>query len=155
MEVCIFYKKPFLPIKMVKRVDQIIKVIIPEIDLIVIDNVKQLRNDKKISQVKLSNMIDESSLGFVGKVEILTENVKYNKLHIVKIARALNCKMTDIIPEYPPENDYIEVTLHRTNITKKDGTLSNSTHTVRTKKRPLTSKESEDYRKSRGRKKSN
>ena len=138
---------------MVKRVDQTFKVIISEIDLIVIDNVKRLRNERNLSQVRLSNMIDESSSGFIGKVEILTEKVTYNTSHIVRIARVLGCKMTDLIPEDPPENDYLEITLHRTNLRKKDGTLSNSTVTKRTQIRPLTLLEIEEYRRRRGRKK--
>lgn len=102
-----------------RKIDQTFKVIISEIDLIVIDNVKRLRNERNLSQVRLSNMIDESSSGFIGKVEILTEKVTYNTSHIVRIARVLHCKMTDLIPEDPPENDYLEVTLHRTTSEKK------------------------------------
>ena len=60
-----------------------------EIERFVIDRVRKLRIEKNISQADLALSIGVS-IGFIGKVESLKYNSKYNLNHINNIAKVLN-----------------------------------------------------------------
>lgn len=69
-----------------------------EIEKYVITKVKEIRKSNKISQVELAFKIDVSP-GFIGKVESLKYNTKYNLNHINKLAKAFNISPKDLLPE--------------------------------------------------------
>ena len=69
-----------------------------EIEVFVINKVKEFRTQKQISQAELSDRIGVS-LGFIGKVESFKYNSKYNLNHINNIARALAISPKDLLPK--------------------------------------------------------
>jgi len=68
------------------------------IELYVIDKIREIRMQKKISQAELAYMIDVTP-GFIGKVESLKYNTKYNLNHLNKIAEVLNVSPKELLPE--------------------------------------------------------
>ena len=58
------------------------------IEQFVIEKVRQIRNQKNISQAELAFAIGVS-IGFIGKVESLKYNTKYNLNHLNSLAKAL------------------------------------------------------------------
>lgn len=68
-----------------------------EIEIFVINKVKEIRILKKISQAELAYKIDVSS-GFIGKVESFKYNSKYNLNHINKISKALEISPKELLP---------------------------------------------------------
>lgn len=69
-----------------------------KIDVFVINKVRELRTDNKVSQAELSDRIGVS-LGFIGKVESLKYNSKYNLNHINNIAKALGISPKELLPK--------------------------------------------------------
>ena len=69
-----------------------------EIERFVIDRVRKLRIEKNISQADLALSIGVS-IGFIGKVESLKYNSKYNLNHINNIAKVLNISPKQLLPE--------------------------------------------------------
>ncbi|GIZ14957.1 helix-turn-helix domain-containing protein [Capnocytophaga catalasegens] len=69
-----------------------------EIERFVIDRVRKLRVEKNISQAELALSIGVS-IGFIGKVESLKYNSKYNLNHINNIAKALNISPKQLLPD--------------------------------------------------------
>lgn len=68
------------------------------IEVFVIKKVKEFRTEKKVSQAELSHRIGVSS-GFIGKVESLKYNSKYNLNHINNISKALEISPKDLLPK--------------------------------------------------------
>ncbi|MEO8583358.1 MAG: helix-turn-helix transcriptional regulator [Flavitalea sp.] len=83
---------------------EIIEIIISEIDLYVINKVRQLRADKEWSQVALSIELGLSE-GAVGKIESLRERAKYSLRHIGILAKVFECSPKEFFPLVPPEGD--------------------------------------------------
>lgn len=71
-----------------------------EIDKYVIQKVKEKRLERGISQSQLAFELDVSN-GFVGMVESIKYNQKYNINHINEISRILECSPKDFLPENP------------------------------------------------------
>jgi len=71
---------------------------ITEIEKFIIEKVKGIRNDRKISQQKLSSLIGLSE-GFIGNVENGNRPEKYNIKHLNEIAKVLDCSPKDFWPE--------------------------------------------------------
>jgi len=69
-----------------------------KIDLYVIDKVREIRTQKNISQAELAHRI-EVSQGFIGKVESLKYEAKYNLNHLNKIAEALEISPKELLPQ--------------------------------------------------------
>ncbi len=69
-----------------------------QIDLYVIQQVRNKRREKGVSQSLLSFGIGVSK-GFVGQVESPNQNSKYNIAHLYEIAQFLNCSMREFFPE--------------------------------------------------------
>ena len=69
-----------------------------KIEVFVINKVRELRTDKKVSQAELSYRIGVS-LGFIGKIESLKYNSKYNLNHINNIAKALGISPKELLPK--------------------------------------------------------
>jgi len=68
------------------------------IELYVIDRVRNIRTEKNISQLELADKIGVSS-GFIGQIESLKYNAKYNLNHVNKIAEVLEISPKDLLPE--------------------------------------------------------
>lgn len=69
-----------------------------EIEKFVIGEVKKLRTERNMSQADLALSIGVS-IGFIGKVESLRYNFKYNLNHINNIAKTLNISPKDLLPK--------------------------------------------------------
>jgi len=83
---------------------------ISEIDLYIINRVRELRVAKELSQVKLSILMGLAE-GAVGKIENPTERAKYNIRHLNLLAKALKCSPRDLLPDKPLKNDLVKVRL--------------------------------------------
>ena len=69
-----------------------------EIDIYVIEKVKEMRLKKDFTQEKLGYAVNRSRV-FVSRRE--TGPDKYNIFHLNEIAKALNCSPRDFLPERP------------------------------------------------------
>jgi transcriptional regulator with XRE-family HTH domain len=90
--------------------EEIIKFTMSEIDWFVIDTVRKKRAAKKLSQLKLANVI-QLSAGTIGKIENPKERDKYNIRHLNMLAIALECSPRDLLPEEPLLNDMVKITI--------------------------------------------
>lgn len=71
-----------------------------EIERIIIDKVREMRQDRNMSQLELSQRIGVND-SFVGQVERVGTSEKYNIRHLNEIAKVLKCSLWDLIPEQP------------------------------------------------------
>ena len=69
-----------------------------EIEIYVINKVKELRLKNGLSQAELAVKINVSS-GFIGKIESMKYNSKYNLNLINKVARAFDISPQDLLPK--------------------------------------------------------
>lgn len=86
-----------------------IEIIISEIDLYFIDKVRELRGKAQpyISQVELSQRMGYAD-GYIGKVENLSSNSRYNIRKLNLVAKALGLKSYQaLLPEQLLENDLV------------------------------------------------
>lgn len=102
---------------------RIVELIISELDLFVIDKVRELRGRAKpyISQNELSQRMGFAE-GYVGKVENFNSNAKYNIRKLNLVAKALGLGTTrSIQPEKTLENDllFLKIKVNR----KKNDTV--------------------------------
>ena len=65
----------------------------------VVEKVKQERNQRKISQLKLANILNFSSPNYIAKIETRKHGVNYNLVHLCKIAKAFNMEVVDFLPK--------------------------------------------------------
>lgn len=80
--------------------EEIIEIKISEIDLFLIDRVRQLRVSKGISQLKLSIALGLAE-GAVSKIENPRQRAKYNIRHLNLLSKALKCSPADLLPSKP------------------------------------------------------
>ena len=71
-----------------------------EIELFIIDRVKEMRVTAGLSQAQLAIQMD-ISIGFVGNVESPNHRAKYNLNHLNTLAKVFNCSFADFFPEKP------------------------------------------------------
>lgn len=64
----------------------------------IVENVKIERKKRKISQLKLAQILDFNSPNYVAKIETRKHNVCYNLEHLCKIAEAFNLEVVDFLP---------------------------------------------------------
>jgi transcriptional regulator with XRE-family HTH domain len=64
----------------------------------IIKRVKEIRNERKISQISLSQSIGKSS-SFVSHVESVKRRAKYNLNHLNEIAKIFGCSPKDFWPD--------------------------------------------------------
>lgn len=69
-----------------------------EIDVFVINKVRELRIEAGISQAEIALALD-LSVGFIGHIESTKYRAKYNLNHLNKLAKILNCSIKDFFPE--------------------------------------------------------
>lgn len=97
---------------------------ITELELLIIEKVKEIRTKKGISKMELSEAIGVSN-SFVGKVESYAHPDKYNFKHLYKISRSLGIKsIRELIPKEIPKYEDIEVIYEMVPKTNKDGSES-------------------------------
>lgn len=65
----------------------------------IVENVKTERKKRKISQLKLSQILDFNSPNYIAKIETRKHNVSYNLIHLCKIATAFNMEVVDFLPK--------------------------------------------------------
>ena len=65
----------------------------------VVEKVKEERIKRKISQLKLANILDFASPNYVAKIETRKHGVSYNLQHLCKIAVAFNMEVVDLLPK--------------------------------------------------------
>lgn len=106
MCINIFNFRPFGPMSETETIE----VTLSEIDLYVINKVRELRVPQHLSQVKLSILMGLAE-GAIGKIENPKERAKYNIRHINLLAKALKCSPKDFLPEKPLKNDLVKVKL--------------------------------------------
>lgn len=70
------------------------------IEQYIIDRIRKIRMDQGVSQAELANRIDVSN-AFIGRVESMKFREKYNFNHVNNIAKALNVRIWEIVPEMP------------------------------------------------------
>jgi len=71
-----------------------------ELDLYIINKVKQLRLDTGMSQAVLAIKLEVSD-AFIGAIENPKHKAKYNVNHINKLAQIFECSPKDFLPEKP------------------------------------------------------
>jgi len=69
-----------------------------KIDQFVIDRVRDLRQERKVSQAELADRLDLSR-GFIGAVENPHQRAKYNLTLLNEIAKVFDCSIRDFFPE--------------------------------------------------------
>jgi len=65
----------------------------------IVKNVKIERKKRKISQLKLSQLLDFSSPNYIAKIETRKHEVSYNLTHLCKIAVAFDMQVVDFLPK--------------------------------------------------------
>ncbi|MDN4011060.1 transcriptional regulator [Chryseobacterium gambrini] len=96
---------------------RIVEVIIAELDLFLIDKIRELRGRAKpyISQVELSQRMGFAD-GYVGKVENFNSNSRYNirKIHLAAVALKQE-SYNDLLPDKILKNDllYLKLRVNR------------------------------------------
>ena len=65
----------------------------------VVEKVKEERIKRKISQLKLANILDFASPNYIAKIETRKHNVSYNLVHLCKIADAFGIEVVDLLPK--------------------------------------------------------
>lgn len=83
-----------------------------QLDWYIINQVKELRMKKGISQADLSVRMGFSEK-LIGSIENPTHSSRYNIRHLNLIANALRCSLGDILPEKPVENDLVTIKVKR------------------------------------------
>lgn len=83
------------------------KSLLEPIEQYVIDIVRKMRLERKISQKELAYSLD-LSIGFIGDVESSKSRAKYNLSHINKLAEIFECSPRDFLPQH-----YLELNKHK------------------------------------------
>ena len=65
----------------------------------IVENVKIERKKRKISQLKLAEILDFSSPNYIAKIETRKHDVSYNLLHLCKIADYFEMEVVDFLPK--------------------------------------------------------
>lgn len=60
--------------------------------------VKNERNKRNISQLKLSNILGHNSTSYVARIELREGNANYNLSHLLIIANEFDIDIKDLIP---------------------------------------------------------
>lgn len=71
-----------------------------DIELYVINKVREMRMTKGISQADLALKLN-LSVGFIGHIENPKYRAKYNLNHINELAKVFDCSVKDFLPDTP------------------------------------------------------
>lgn len=69
----------------------------------IVENVKEERKKRNISQVKLAELLEFKSPNYIAKIETRKHKVSYNLTHLCKIAEYFNMEVVDFLPKKNPE----------------------------------------------------
>ena len=61
-------------------------------------HVKTLRKERKISQLKLANILGHNSTSFVARIELRQNQANYNLAHLAILAKEWNLGIHEMIP---------------------------------------------------------
>lgn len=75
-----------------------------KIEQYVIDKVREMRQEQKMSQSTLAFCIGLSR-GFIGDAENPNKRAKYNFNHLNELAKVFNCSISDFFPNLPFEDN--------------------------------------------------
>jgi len=64
----------------------------------IVENVKAERKKRKVSQLKLAQILSHKSPNYVAKIETGKHDVHYNLEHLYKIASEFEIEVRDLIP---------------------------------------------------------
>ena len=64
--------------------------------------VKEERQKRGISQLKLAHILGFKSPNYVAKIEKRKEGARYNLIHLYKIAKEFGIEVRDLIPDINP-----------------------------------------------------
>ncbi|WP_218152251.1 helix-turn-helix domain-containing protein [Salegentibacter agarivorans] len=73
---------------------------VSKIEIYIIEKVKEMRKEKGLSQIALSQKLNLSD-SFISHVESKNRRAKYNLNHLNEIAQIFNCSPKDFWPEKP------------------------------------------------------
>ena len=65
----------------------------------IVKNVKKERIQRRISQLKLANILDFSSPNYIAKIETRKHGSSYNLIHLCKIAKAFDIEVVELLPQ--------------------------------------------------------
>lgn len=65
----------------------------------IVKNVKKERTQRKISQLKLANILGFSSPNYIAKIETRKHASSYNLTHLCKIAKAFDMEVIELLPQ--------------------------------------------------------
>lgn len=65
----------------------------------IVENVKAERKKRKVSQLKLAQILGHKSPNYVAKIETRKHDVHYNLEHLYKIAFEFEIEVKDLIPQ--------------------------------------------------------
>lgn len=65
----------------------------------VVEKVKKERIQRKISQLKLANILGFSSPNYIAKIETRKHGSSYNLTHLCKIAKAFDIEVIELLPQ--------------------------------------------------------
>jgi transcriptional regulator with XRE-family HTH domain len=71
-----------------------------DIDLYIIDKVKKIRIEHKLSQAAIAIKLDVSD-AFIGQIENPKNRCKYSMEQLNKLAQIFDCSPKDFLPEKP------------------------------------------------------
>ena len=74
--------------------------VISQIELYIIEKVKEKRIELGLSQLALSQKLDMND-SFVSHVESLSKRAKYNVNHINALSKVMECSPKDFLPDSP------------------------------------------------------
>lgn len=67
-------------------------------------HIKQLRKERKVSQLKLANILGHNSTSFIARIELRQNQANYNLAHLVILAQEWNLDIREMIPPLDPPN---------------------------------------------------
>lgn len=62
------------------------------------EHIKQLRKTRKISQLKLANILGHNSTSFIARIELRQNNANYNLAHLVILANEWGIDIKELLP---------------------------------------------------------
>lgn len=61
-------------------------------------HIKKMRKERKISQLKLANILGHNSTSFIARIELRQNNANYNLAHLVILAQEWRMDIKEMIP---------------------------------------------------------
>lgn len=62
------------------------------------EHIKYLRKERKISQLKLANILGHNSTSFIARIELRQNQANYNLVHLLTLAKEWNLELCDLLP---------------------------------------------------------